>query len=176
VLAVFGCFAGWMLSLNYFIPFFQKFANSFGIQNNWTVVNLVSFIFANCMIFMIVMQVPLVVIILFNLGILKLNNLTLLRKVMAVVAVTFGAAATPTVDIFSQLLVAVPFYLLFEVALQYCIFKQRFMKQPSSAVRGAKQAGRKKRVKRKRPAPTIVDVVAQPEPVDQPPADSAPPQ
>lgn len=174
VLASLGAVAGYLLSMYYFIPFFQKFANSLGVINQWTVINLVNFIFTNCLIFMITMQVPLVVIILFNIGLLKLQNLTKLRKVVMVLAVVFGAAATPTVDIFSQMLVAVPFYLLFEIALQYCLLKQRFTKKvPDAWPRAAKQAVRKKPAKRKQPAPTVVDVPALPATISLPTVDQA---
>lgn len=169
LLASLGAVAGYWLSLKHFIPFFQKFANSLGVVNQWTVINLVNFIFTNCMIFMITMQVPLVVIILFNIGILKLNNLLQLRKVVIVLAVIFGAAATPTVDIFSQMLVAVPFYLLFEIALQYCLLKQRFTKTvPDAWPRPAKQASPRKRATKKLSQPLVVDVPAQPATTAQP--------
>ena len=97
---------------------------------------------------MITLQVPLIVIILFNIGLLKLNNLTLLRKAVLVLSVVFGAVATPTVDVFSQMLVAVPFYLLFEIALQYCIFKQRFWKQRPVAWHAAPLNAAPRRAKR----------------------------
>lgn len=180
-LACIGAVAGYLLALYYFIPFFQKFANSLGVLNQWTVVNLVDFIFVNCMIFMITMQVPLVVTILFNLGILKLNNITLLRKVAAVIAVVFGGIATPTVDAVSQLIVAVPFYLLFEIALQYCIFKQRFLKiQPvgwhAAPKAPAPRRAKRKPVKSKRPDAAARVVEVKPLNPDPDATPSAPPE
>lgn len=181
-LASLGAVAGYWLSLKHFIPFFQAFANSLGVVNQWTVINLVNFIFTNCVIFMVTMQVPLVVIILFNLGILKLNNLTQLRKVVLVLAVIFGAAATPTVDIFSQMLVAVPFYLLFEITLQYCLLKQRFIKtEPPAWPRQTKPRGRKKPATKKLASPRAKSLPELPATIVPPAADpeaapSAPPE
>jgi sec-independent protein translocase protein TatC len=124
-----GLFFGWLLSVKVFIPYFYKFAELINIHNSWSIDNLIAFIVLNCIISVVIFQVPILVVVLHRFGLIKLNKLTELRKVVILIAVIFGALFTPP-DVASQMLVAIPFYLLFELTIQYCRFKEKFFKKP----------------------------------------------
>ncbi|MDR1997003.1 MAG: twin-arginine translocase subunit TatC [Candidatus Margulisbacteria bacterium] len=123
-----GSLFGWYLSLHIFLPYFEKFSRLLGVQNVWTLEHLTGFVIGNLFIFFLVFQIPLIIISLHALGLLKTGDMALLRKVVLVAALVIGATVTPP-DVASQLLVALPFYLLFELSIQYCRFKEKRQKK-----------------------------------------------
>jgi sec-independent protein translocase protein TatC len=127
ILAALGLSFGWILSIKIFIPYLQSFSTLVGIPNNWSIVNLISFILTMCMVFMLIFQLPIIITMLVNLNILDLKKIKNIRKVAVLISVILGAVVTPP-DVASQLLVALPFFLLFEMTIQYIKLKQRFMK------------------------------------------------
>jgi sec-independent protein translocase protein TatC len=62
-------------------------------------------------------QLPVIVIILERVGVLGLDTLTSNRRYILVGIVTVAAIVTPTPDPFSQVALATPMYLMFEVAI-----------------------------------------------------------
>ena len=88
----------------------------------WSLGYLTGFVIMILFIFFLIFQIPLIVIVLHGLNILKTKNITALRKAVIVASVVIGAIVTPP-DVISQLIVAVPFYLLFELSIQYCRWK-----------------------------------------------------
>lgn len=128
ILAALGLICGWLLSTKFFIPYLQTFAKLVNIQNIWSITELISFIIAVCLMFVGAFQMPIVFTLLVNFKIIKLDKAAVLRKTAIVLALIIAAIVTPQTDPFSQLTVAVPFYLLFEVTLQYSLIKEKFKK------------------------------------------------
>jgi sec-independent protein translocase protein TatC len=124
-LAALGLVSGWFLTTKIFIPYLQTFASIVNVQNTWSVIQLISFITTVCLIFVGAFQMPIIFTILVNMKIIKLDNATNLRKIALILALVLAAVATPQTDPISQITVAVPFYFLFEITLQYSLWKKK---------------------------------------------------
>lgn len=128
ILAVVGLISGWFLTIKIFIPYLQVFSSFVNIQNNWSILELISFVLAVCLMFVLTFQMPIVFTVLVNLKVIKLDKVATIRKAMIVLALLFGAIVTPQTDPVSQVTVAVPFYILFEATMQYSLIKKKFKK------------------------------------------------
>jgi sec-independent protein translocase protein TatC len=76
------------------------------------------------LIFGICFQIPIVCVLLVYLGIIKLENLVMLRPYMIVLAFTLGMLLTPP-DVFSQIMLALPLWFLFELGLLAALILRR---------------------------------------------------
>src|SRR5262249_7893041 len=83
----------------------------FGLQAYLEFVN------GMCLAFGLGFQIPIVIVILVLVRIVSTAKLAKLRKVIILLIVIAGAVLTPSGDVTSQLLLAVPMFLLFEVGL-----------------------------------------------------------
>jgi sec-independent protein translocase protein TatC len=123
VLGVAGSIFGWFLAIKIFIPYFDGFSHLLQLHSMWSLNYLTGFVITNLLIFFLIFQVPLLVVVLYNLKILKLQDIGKLRRVVILASVIIGAVVTPP-DVISQLVVALPFYLLFELSIQYCRYRE----------------------------------------------------
>lgn len=136
VLGLMGSAFGWYMATQIFLPYFSNFSKMLNVQNLWSLNYLAGFIITNLFIFFLVFQLPIIVVVLHRLGILKTQNMTFVRKLVVVISLVVGAIVTPTLDIATQLIVAVPFYLLFELSIQYCRLKEKLaVKKPRQKLR-----------------------------------------
>lgn len=138
LLALLGMAFGWLVAIKIFIPYLQSFSAMVNIPNNWAIVTLVSFILTTCLVFVGVFQLPIILIILENFKVLKIEQIKKIRKVALLIALIFGAVVTPP-DVGSQLIVAVPFWLLFELTIQYIKFKKKISKKYFSKKKNRKR-------------------------------------
>jgi len=69
--------------------------------------------------FGITFQLPLVVVLLVKIGIVNIEQLRKFRKYAVVVILTVSAFITPP-DVFSQLALAIPLYILYEISILFC--------------------------------------------------------
>ncbi|GBR76330.1 twin arginine-targeting protein translocase TatC [Candidatus Termititenax persephonae] len=122
LLGALGALFGWYLSVEIFIPYFDGFSRLLQLQNMWSLNYLTSFVIMDLFIFFLVFQIPLIVTVLHSLGFLQTKNMVSLRKIVVLLSVVLGAVVTPP-DVISQLIVAAPLYVLFELSIQYCRFK-----------------------------------------------------
>ena len=74
------------------------------------------FIIHMLLVFGLCFQVPVVCVVLIRLNIISLDKLTMLRPYMIVLAFTLGMLLTPP-DVLSQVMLAVPLWILFEVGI-----------------------------------------------------------
>ncbi|MDR1453652.1 MAG: twin-arginine translocase subunit TatC [Candidatus Margulisbacteria bacterium] len=123
-LGIAGSVFGWFLAIKVFIPYFDSFSHLLQLQSMWSLNYLTGFVITNLLIFFLVFQVPLLVLVLYSLKILDVQDISRLRRVVIVISLIFGAIVTPP-DVVSQLTVALPFYLLFELSVQYCRYKEK---------------------------------------------------
>jgi sec-independent protein translocase protein TatC len=77
----------------------------------------ISFIISFLLPFGIVFELPLFLIVLAKLGIISSSFLASKRKIFLVLAFVIGAVAAPTPDVFSQVMVAIPLLLLYEISI-----------------------------------------------------------
>jgi sec-independent protein translocase protein TatC len=77
----------------------------------------ISFISWMVLAFGLVFQLPIVTFFLGKLGVVTPRSLSKARKYAVVVILIVAAVLTPTPDVFSQLMLAVPLYILYEVSI-----------------------------------------------------------
>ena len=97
-----------------------KFFLGFGTETLLPMLSLgqyLSFLISFILPFGIIFNLPLGLLVLAKLGIISSTLLAKYRKVMIVVSFVIGGIITPTPDIFSQTMMAVPILLLYEASI-----------------------------------------------------------
>jgi sec-independent protein translocase protein TatC len=87
-----------------------------GVQMMTDIDKYLSFVLAMFLAFGLTFEVPVVVIVLVRLGVVSLEKLRAIRSYVVVGAFVLGAIFTPP-DVLSQLMLAVPLWLLYELGL-----------------------------------------------------------
>jgi sec-independent protein translocase protein TatC len=97
-----------------------------GLESSWTFPKYVSFITMLMLVFGIAFQTPLAVFLLTKTGLVSIESLKRARKFVVLAIVIVAALATPP-DPLSQVALAVPLYLLFElgIVLSYLSARKR---------------------------------------------------
>ena len=96
----------------------------------------ISFLLTVFLIFGIVFEMPVVTVVLTILGILRAEWLVKARKVMIVVVFLVAAIITPP-DVVSQIMIAIPMLLLYELSILLCKLFTRKKKQAQEETAGA---------------------------------------
>ena len=113
------------------IPFMLRFlmalSRESGAQSSVSVQNYVSFLLTIFVIFAVIFELPVVTVLLTQLGLLKIEWLKRARKVMIVTIFFIAAVITPP-DIVSQIMVAVPLLGLYELSILVCTLAARLRK------------------------------------------------
>lgn len=110
------------LTFCYFVilPVGLKFLIALGLEVGQpliTITDYISLLAALMLGFGVVFETPVILILLSFLGILDAPLLAKYRKVVIVVILVAAAALTPTTDPFSQLAMAIPTYLMYEISI-----------------------------------------------------------
>ncbi len=111
---------GVIYGYNIMLPIFMKFLYSLAVQQGalayYTISEFISFIVLMLVVFGFVFELPLIMFVLVSNDIVKYSTLTYYRRHFYVGFFIIGAVITPP-DIFTQLMVAVPMVLFFEISL-----------------------------------------------------------
>ena len=110
------------------LPTALEFLSSFGssiINNNIAVDEYFSFIISTMLAAGIVFELPMVSFFLSKIGILKPEFMRKYRKHAVVLILIVAAILTPSPDITSQLLLAGPLFILYEVSIIICKISQK---------------------------------------------------
>ncbi len=103
------------------IPFSVNFAVNFSIsskiKNNFTIENYIDFFTVMLLAIGIVFELPMIVYFLSRLGILGAKTMRSVRRYAVVVILIVAGILTPSPDVFTQCLVAVPIYFLYEFSI-----------------------------------------------------------
>ncbi len=103
------------------IPFSLNFAVTFKvsntIKNNFTIDNYIDFFTTMLIAMGAVFEMPMVVYFLSKIGILKPSAMRKTRSYAIVIIAFIAGVLTPTPDIFTQILVGLPIYLLYELSI-----------------------------------------------------------
>jgi len=126
------------MSFAYFVVFpvaFGFFASytPAGVQMMTDIDKYLSFVLTMFIAFGVTFETPVVVVVLVRLGIVSIDKLKAARPYVVVGAFVIGAVFTPP-DVISQLLLAIPLWLLFEVGL----FIARFVSVPPREAEGGR--------------------------------------
>jgi len=98
--------------------------NWLGMQSHWTFPYYVTFVTTLMLVFGIAFQTPLAIFFLNKTGIVSINALRRSRKYVILAIFIIAAMATPP-DIVSQITLAIPIYLLFELGILLSKFSSR---------------------------------------------------
>jgi sec-independent protein translocase protein TatC len=104
-----------------------------GLESNWTFPLYVSFITSLMLVFGIAFQTPLAIFLLTKTGLVSIEALKRSRKYVLLVIVIVSAMATPP-DVYSQIALAIPLYLLYElgILLSYLAARKKALKTDKS--------------------------------------------
>lgn len=103
------------------LEFLWNFSDWMEITNNWTIEYYVSFSTQFLLIFGLIFELPIVILTLVKLNILSYRILTQYRSYVIVIVFATAALLTPP-DIFTQLLMALPLIVLYEISVLGAFF------------------------------------------------------
>ncbi len=103
------------------LEFLWNFSDWMEITNNWTIEYYVSFATQFLLIFGFIFELPIVILTLVKLNILSYRILTQYRRYVIVIVFVTAALLTPP-DIFTQLLMALPLIVLYEISVLGAFF------------------------------------------------------
>lgn len=115
LLFIIGLVFGYLMFVNFIMPFLISL-NDEMFQEIFTVNKYFSFLFRIVIPFGFLFEVPIVTMFLTSLGILNPHFLGKMRKYAYFVLLILGGIITPP-DIFLQIMVAVPLFLLYEISI-----------------------------------------------------------
>ena len=98
------------------VTFFMGFATQ-TLQPMFSLESYLSFILALTLPFGFIFELPLIVVFLAKIGLVTGDFLKGQRKILIVIAFIFAAVVSPTTDIFTQTMIAVPLIVLYEISL-----------------------------------------------------------
>jgi sec-independent protein translocase protein TatC len=117
--------AGAILFLFLIAPIMIKFFANFDIgvknvQTQVTISSYVDFMVSMMLVFGLCFQLPIAIIAANRIGIVSVDNLKKARKYVLLVIFIVAAVVTPSTDMISQIALAVPMYILYEIAILFC--------------------------------------------------------
>ena len=113
-------FTGVAFSYLFVWPSAVKFFLGFGSESLQPMLSLgqyLSFLISFILPFGLIFNLPLALLVLAKLGIISSKFLAKQRRVMIIVAFIVGGIITPTPDIFSQTMMAIPIMVLYEASI-----------------------------------------------------------
>lgn len=113
------------------LEFLMKVDRWLGLQSMWTFAYYVTFVCTLMLVFGVAFQTPLAVFFLNKVGLVSIAALKRSRKFTVLAIVIIAAMATPP-DVVSQVTLAIPLYLLFELGIILCYLSERKKKRKSS--------------------------------------------
>jgi len=116
VLFLLGAGYSYFLMLPLFIQYLFENAASAGVVATYSVAQFISFVALTTVIFGLVFEFPLILVILLRTGIVKRSTLTYYRRHVYVGLLVLAAIITPP-DVFSQIIIAVPMMVFYEMSL-----------------------------------------------------------
>jgi sec-independent protein translocase protein TatC len=105
----------------FMLPLFLKFlyidAADSGVTATYSVFKFISFIATTIAIFGLVFELPIILTFLTRNGFVKYSTLVTYRKHIYVILMFIAAVVTPGTDVFSEMMVAVPMIIFFEISM-----------------------------------------------------------
>ena len=114
-----------------------------GAEMTTDIDNYLSFVLTMFLAFGVTFEVPIIVVILARMGFVTIKKLRQIRPYVIVGAFVISAVVTPP-DVFSQLILAVPLIILYEVgiiAARLIVGKDKIIEQEVEAAEDAKRDG-----------------------------------
>lgn len=118
ILFVFGAVYGFFI-IKFIIQFLHGITVSQGVIPLYSLAEFVNFVLFMIFIFGFFFQIPVVIVFLVRNGIVQYETIRQYRRHSYVLFFALAAMATPTVDIFTQTMLALPMIFLFEIGLVF---------------------------------------------------------
>ena len=121
--------AGALFFLKIIAPIVMMFFVNFDpgidfVTVRFTLQNYINLVLVLTLVFALAFQMPVIIVIAEKIGLVSVETLSRSRKYMLLALFVIAAFATPP-DVISQIALAVPLYLLFEVSLIVCRFRAK---------------------------------------------------
>lgn len=123
-----GVYFCYKVMLPFMLEFLIGISTGTDIHASITVGNYISFLLTLFVIFGVIFEMPVVFVMLTQLGIVKVEWLKKARRVFIVVIFLVAAIVTPP-DIVSQIMTAIPMMLLYEFSIVLCTILSKFKKK-----------------------------------------------
>ena len=130
VLFVTGFLFSYFILLRVIIWFFSSLASSAGIANLWSVNYFVNFVFLTCITMGVIFELPVISLALVKAGIIDAKSLSEKRGYAVILIFVVAAVITPP-DPVTQVLVALPMIILFEISVLVARMSGRLPRQPA---------------------------------------------
>ena len=117
VMFVFGASYSYFLMLPLFLKYLYMDAAGSGVTATYSIFKFISFIASTTAIFGVVFELPIVLTFLTRNGFIKYSTLVTYRRHIYVLIMFIAAVVTPGADVFSQMMVAVPMVIFFEISM-----------------------------------------------------------
>lgn len=129
---VLGVLFAYKIAMPFMLYFFINVGIGTNVVTSISIANYISFLFSIFITFGIVFEMPMVSIILTQLGILKPEFMVKSRSVVIVLIFIVAAIITPP-DVVSQTMVALPMILLYEISIVFCkLFRKKLIRKQDS--------------------------------------------
>jgi sec-independent protein translocase protein TatC len=105
--------------------FFYEWSGGMGISNDWRIGEYISFATSFTLLFGLSFELPVVVMVFVKLGLLSYETMSKTRSYAILAIFVTAAVLTPTPDVFTLLLMALPMILLYEICIWLAWFDRR---------------------------------------------------
>lgn len=117
LLFILGAAFSYLILARFGIGFLSSLAAGTGVENLWNINTFTTFILTSSILMCLAFQTPIVIFSLNKLGVISLENLKGKRKYVILIMFILAAVLTPTLDVVTQTLVAIPLLLMYELSL-----------------------------------------------------------
>jgi sec-independent protein translocase protein TatC len=107
------------------LEFFYEYGLSLGVANEWRIGDYISFATTFTLLFGLSFELPVVVMVIVKLGLLSYTTMAKTRSYAIVGVLVLAAILTPTPDVITLSLMAVPMYLLYEICIWLAYFHEK---------------------------------------------------
>jgi sec-independent protein translocase protein TatC len=130
----FGLFLGGVFFAYFFVlpnvlTFFYEWGKSMGISNDWRIGYYISFATTFVLIFGLAFELPVVVMTLVKIGLLSHSMMRETRSYAILAIFVIAALITPTPDMMTLSLLAVPMVILYEICIWLSYFHEKKIKK-----------------------------------------------
>lgn len=105
--------------------FFYEWSGGMGISNDWRIGEYISFATQFTLLFGLSFELPVVVMVFVKLGLLGYETMARTRSYAIVGIFVAAAILTPTPDVFTLLLMALPMIVLYEICIWFAYFDRK---------------------------------------------------
>ena len=119
-----GVYFAYRIMLPFMLEFLISLSSGSGVSASVSVQNYIGFLMTVFIVFGLVFELPVISVLLTQLGILKVQWMKKGRKLVIVAIFLIAALITPP-DVVSQVLVAVPMVILYELSILLCSIFER---------------------------------------------------